>query len=115
MTFVSKQIEHEGTLFGLPSIPEGFRKYPERSYALMGAENLERHIASRVVEEYLDCVQIKAEQWLRQKIKDEGVTVLRSVLEGDIFSFVDKETDTGDEMERTASDSEEEESESDDD
>lgn len=80
-TFVAKQIEHEGTLFGLPSIPEGFCKFPERSYASMGVSNLERYIAGKAVEEYFACIRINAEQWLRQKIKDEGITVLRSLLD----------------------------------
>jgi hypothetical protein len=103
-TFVSKQIKHEGTLFGLPPIPEGFCKFSENSF-ISRREALEYHIASRAVEEYFACVNVKAEQWLRQKIKKEGIAALRSVLEGDISPFASGEADTDEE---TASESDDE-------
>src|SRR5271169_1061841 len=110
-TFVSKQIKHEGTVFGLPPIPEGFRKCSENSSISRRGNDLEYGIANLMVDEYLACVNVKAKQWLKQKINKEGITALPSILEGDFFYFADEVTGTDEEMECTSISSEEAESE----
>jgi hypothetical protein len=99
---VLDKIEHEGSLFGLPPIPQGFQKNSDKW--LVVRDGLERSIADRLVNEYLRRSNVKAEGWLRRKIAKEGIGGLRSILEGDIFQIVGEESDTDEETERSFED-----------
>jgi hypothetical protein len=106
-TLVIEKIEHEGTLFRLPPIPQGFRKWPKEDFRRQTDSNFIRSIGCKAINEYMERVNIKATKWLRKKIQKEGIDVLRSILEGgDIFQIVDEESDTENESEYASESSE---------
>ena len=95
-SLVEEEINDEGMFFGLPSIPDGFRKFSKDSaLARTGGEVTYIIMAASIVNVYLNRAKVKAERYMVRKIEKEGIAALQTALEGnDIFHIVGEEDDS---------------------
>jgi hypothetical protein len=86
--WVSKRIEHEGSIFGLPPVPTESNP-PDACYQFANYPLSPGELAEGVVDLVLWMAREEAGKWLKTTIKREGFVPLHPFLEGrDLFSVI---------------------------
>jgi len=77
---VMGKIEHEGSIFRMPSTPEGFEAFhdPERHW-----EGCEKLIAEKVVGECVYLAGCEIARHFKRKVEEQGLEALTNILNGE--------------------------------
>lgn len=84
--FITSQIEHDGSVFGLPSFPEILTLPNNPLFAGIHLDaRFKLPLASIFLQSYME--RVKAEAWekLERRIKEEGAGVLQSIFNETFF------------------------------
>jgi len=112
---VSKEMSNEGTLLDMPLIPDDVRVPEVRVYSSSwhnmdpeDREILRDQIVRRLVDEYIFQMRAKVAGFLETKIQEEGIGVLKPLLQRkSVFKVVKKSDEDSSDVDWSSADKEE--------